>query len=178
MLVAATAALLPLAVGCGGDGSSTPTSTTSSTVAGAPATIVPNGPPEGVPSSIDGVEDGQCLNNVPSPTQRDVAVLLVGCDRPHRYEVYLTFRFPPGHDPAPKGAPYPGETPVRTASEQECYDQFAGWMGGPWSASEFDIQVWFPSADSWTTSADRKVLCAAYLLSGKLTVGSARGTAR
>jgi hypothetical protein len=124
------------------------------------------------------VEQDQCLNDVPSPTQRSVAVLVVGCEMPHRYEVYLTFRFPPDGKPPPKGAPFPGDTEVRTASEHHCYDQFEGWMGGPWSASDYDIQVWFPSAESWATSADRKVLCAAYLLSGKLTVGSARGTAR
>ncbi len=162
-------------VACGGSDGSTATTTT-----GAPTTTtatIPDGPPEGIPAAIDSLEAGQCLNDVPAREQRTVVVLAVGCERPHRYEVYLTFRFPPGGDAAPKGAPYPGETAVRSASEQECFAHFEGWMGHPWSASEYDIVVWWPSAEGWAETADRKVVCAVYPLSGDLTMGSVAGTA-
>ncbi len=173
----ALAALLLVATSCGGDGDGAG-ATTTTTEPAPTTTTIPDGPPEGTPASLDAVLDGQCLNHVPSPTQRNVATLVVGCDRPHIYEVYLTFRYPPGGDRAPAGAPYPGETTVRTTSEQHCYEQFEAWMGTPWTASEFDIQVWWPSEEGWVLGGDRKVLCGAYLLTGKLTVGSARGTAR
>jgi len=177
-LLGVVVACLALAA-CGGEGDGGSASRSTTTTSSSTSTTIPKGPPEGAPAAIDSLEAGQCANDVPSPDQRTVAVLAVGCERPHLYEVYLTFRYPPGSQKAaPKGAPYPGETAVRSASEQECYAHFEAWMGRPWSASEFDILVWWPTSEGWAATADRKVVCAVYPISRELTVGSVAGAAR
>lgn len=148
---------------------------TASTVAGATTTTEPPGL-QGQPTTIDKVAVGQCANDVPDVNQRLFAVLLIGCEQRHTYEVYFQFRYPAGAAPLPGGSPYPGETVVRKASETECYNQFEAWMGSPWTVSNFDIQTWWPSKVSWNSINDRHVTCAGYLLSGKKSIGSARGT--
>ena len=169
-LLVAVAALLT--AGCGGRSGDNGARTT--TTDAAPTTT--EAAAMGIPTTIDKILIGQCANDVPSREQRTVAVLSLGCELPHLYEVFAQFRYPPGAAPVPGGTPYPGETAVRTASEQACFDQFQPWMGTAWTASNYDIQTWWPSSSSWTTRGDRKVTCGAYLLSGKRTTGSVRGT--
>ena len=160
-------------VGCGG---SKPAATASASTTSGPATTTEAPGLKGQPTTIDKVVVGQCANDVPDPNQRLNAVLLIGCEQPHTYEVYDQFRYPAGGSPMPAGTPYPGETTVRKASEAQCYAQFEAWMGSAWTESNFDIQTWWPSKSSWTGLNDRKVTCGGYLLSGRKSTGSARGT--
>ena len=161
-------------VGCS-DSTASKAAGTGSTVVGSTNTTEPPGL-QGQPTTIDKVTVGQCANDVPDLNQRLFAVLLIGCEQRHTYEVYFQFRYPAGAAAMPAGTPYPGETVVRKASETECYNQFEAWMGSPWTESNFDIQTWWPSKVSWNTVNDRRVTCAGYQLSGKKSVGSARGT--
>lgn len=132
-------------------------------------------PNPGTPSPVDQVLPGQCFNEVSDPTQRRFAVLVIGCEEPHMFEVYDRFDLRDERDrPYPASASYPGETPVRTAAEQGCYDRFESWMGIPWTASAFDIQTYWPSATSWRRG-DRVVTCTAYRFDGTPTTGTARG---
>lgn len=173
-----TAALLlsfSLLASCGGSKSAATPS--GSTTTGAPTTTEAPGL-KGQPSTIDKVAVGQCVNDVPDPNQRLSAVLALGCEQPHTYEIYQQFRYPVGAAPLPAGSAYPGETVVRKASEAECYAQFPAWMGSAWTESNFDIQTWWPSKVAWNTLNDRKVTCGGYLLSGNRSTGSARGTKR
>ena len=169
-LLTAGLALALLMTACG---TSTPKAA-SSTTETAPTTTIDN-TPRGTATTIDKVAVGQCANDVPAKSQRVVAVLVIGCELPHIYEVYAQFKYPAGGTPPPSGAAYPGETVVRKASEQACYDQFQPWMGVAWTESNYDIQTWFPSAASWTATSDRKVTCGAFLMSGKRTTGSMKG---
>ena len=47
-------------------------------------------------------------------------------------------------------------------------------MGNEWTKSDYDIQSWWPSPDSWTKN-DRMVACAVYRFDGDATKGSVRG---
>ena len=167
-------------VGCGNtDGVTKKATTTAPPTTGAPFPTVPrNVVPGGTPGPYSAVRVGQCLNDVAVNTQRDAATLQVGCEQAHRYEVYESLTYPIGGSKAPAAEAYPGETRVRNAAEQTCYERFPAFIGTDWTASEFDIQAWWPSATSWATTGDRNILCAVYLLGGGLTTGSVRGLAR
>lgn len=169
LALAGAAALL---AGCGLSGSSDG-ATSSSTTTSRPAR-----PAAGTPSPVDQVLPGQCFNEVPDPTQRPFAVLVVGCEELHGFEVYDRFNLTDERGrPYPLSAGYPGETPVRTAAEAGCYERFEPWMGVPWTTSAFDIQTFWPSASSWRRG-DRVVTCAAFPFDGTPTVGTARGAGR
>ena len=175
--------LAAIAVGpsaCGSEDAATPRPTTTAAPTTQPpvATVPADTPVEGNPISLAKLAAGSCLNDAPNTAQRNVTALLVSCDAAHRYEVSDVFTFPPDGKVAARQAPYPGETEVRTGAERACYDRFDGWMGTPWTASEFDIQVWWPSEQSWLTNGDRSVACGVYLFDGGRTIGSAKGTAR
>ncbi len=126
----------------------------------------------GSPTPVDDVLPGQCFNPLPDPAQQPFAVLAIGCEVPHTYQVYDRFMY---HDStgriAPKSEAYPGDTTVRTTAEQQCYANFSAWMGISWTKSNYDIATWWPSAASWP-KADRSITCAVYRYNDKLTVGS------
>jgi hypothetical protein len=158
-------------VACGGSGDAGHGATT--TVA-TTTTLVP----PGLLSPIDQVLPGQCFDQLPDPAQRPFAVLAIPCERRHHYEIFHRFTYRDGEGRAvPRGYPYPGETTVRTAAEAGCFDQFAGWMGTDWTRSDYDIQSWWPSADSWARH-DRTITCAAFRFDGTPTTGSVRGSRR
>ena len=70
--------------------------------------------------------------------------------------------------------PYPGETAVRTFAEEQCYAQFEPWMGVPWTESDYDIESFYPSSQSWP-KGDRTITCTVVEFQGKRTTGSVRG---
>jgi hypothetical protein len=131
--------------------------------------------PQGIPTPYSGILEGQCFDELPSTDQRPFAALVIACERPHRYEVYASFTYTDdsGHHVAASVA-YPGENVVRTRAEALCYGAFQPWMGKEWTKSDYDIQSYWPSPDSWT-QRDRAVLCAVYRYDGKHTSGSVRG---
>ena len=59
---------------------------------------------------------------------------------------------------AVKGGGYPGTNVVQDWAEQSCYAAFEEFVGVEWTASSFDIETWWPSAESWGQK-DRKVIC-------------------
>jgi hypothetical protein len=166
LLVAALAA-----VGCTGTGR---TAGGTTTTAATTTTLVP----PGLLAPIDQVLPGQCFDQLPDQGQRPFAVLAIPCERRHHFEIFHRFTYRDGNGRAvPKGYAYPGETTVRTAAEQGCFAEFAGWIGTSWTRSDYDIESWWPTADSWTKH-DRTITCAAYRFDGKPTTGSVRGTGR
>jgi len=161
-----------LTAGCfSGNLTATPTT---STAAPTTTTLVPRG----ILSRLDQVLPGQCFDPLPDRDQRPYAVLAIPCEQPHRNEIFdrITYRGDSGR-PASRGAPYPGETAVRIMAEQACYSRFETWMGLPWTASDFDIETWYPSATSWT-AGDRSITCTAMEFRGRPTKGSVRGAKR
>lgn len=131
----------------------------------------------GVLTGTTDVLAGQCFNNVPDPTQQPYAVFVVPCDEPHEFEAYSRTRLELG-EPQPPGAPYPGELVVANAAEAQCITGFAAFVGTSWELSEFDLQTWWPSAQSWVQQNDRDILCAIYPVGGGTTSGTARDSKR
>jgi hypothetical protein len=143
-------------------------STTTTTVRATTTTLIP----PGSPTPVDEVLPGQCFNQLPDPAQRAFAVLEIGCEVAHTYQVFdrLTYQGTDGK-PASSKVPYPGEADVRAGAEQRCYDSFKPWMGIAWTKSTYDIATWWPTIASWSKS-DRSITCAVFKINGKSTVGS------
>ncbi len=144
-------------------------------------TTVPAGPttttiPPGTPVAFASILPGQCFDKVPSPEQQPFAAMLIPCEQPHFYELYtqLTYTDEAGKK-ANLSVAYPGETVVRTRTEGLCFADFEPWIGTSWTKSDFDVEVWWPSAISWS-EGDRQVLCAAYRYDGERSAGSARAS--
>jgi len=161
-----------LTVGCGLGSSST-----STTAAGSRSTTTAPNRHLGTPTPVDKVLPGQCFNSLSDPAQQPYAVLVIGCEQPHSYEIYLRFTVKDGAKPFYPGVAYPGETPVRTGVEQHCLDEFESWIGTPWTQSEFDVATWWPSEISWKAN-DRVATCAVYRYDSQQSTGSARGTGK
>lgn len=107
-----------------------------------------------VPEGVENLEVGDCYDPAPDPSQRSVLVLLVPCEQPHQYEVYAVGSFPEG-----RRAAYPGDDIVRNYAEERCFEAFEGFVGQIWRDSLLDIETWFPTYNSWTQGADRKLSC-------------------
>jgi hypothetical protein len=132
--------------------------------------------PPGTATQFTSLLPGQCFDQVPDPGQRRYAVMVIGCEDSHYYELYDSLNYTDEDgDRAHGGISYPGETEVRTRAETLCFDAFQPWMGIPWTASEYDIRVFWPSEESWRR-LDRTILCAVYRFNGDKTDGSVRGT--
>ena len=67
---------------------------------------------------------------------------------------------------------------VSNDAEARCFEVFPEFMGVTWEQSDYDIQTWWPSEQSWVTKRDRTVLCAVYKVTGGRTKGSVRGSAQ
>ncbi len=167
-----TLAVALLLAGCGGDDEAGSGDGGGTTSVATTTTLVP----PGLLSPIDQVLPGQCFDQLPDEAQRPYAVLAIPCEQSHHFEIFQRFPFRDADGKAvPKGYAYPGETTVRTHAETGCYDAFAGWMGTEWTKSDYDIQSWWPSAESWAKH-DRITTCAVFRFDGDPTKGSVRGT--
>lgn len=137
--------------------------------------------PAGLLTATMDILSGQCFNPVPDPTQQPYAVFVVACDDPHEFEAYSTTQLELG-EPTPPGTPYPGDLTVANAAEAQCLTGFASFVGLAWESSEYDVQAWWPSAESWTTTNDRSILCGVFRVTAgsdsAMTVGSARNSRR
>lgn len=131
----------------------------------------------GVLTATADVLAGQCFNQVPDPAQQPFGVFVVACDEPHEFEVFSKTFLELGA-PTPPGTPYPGNLTVANAAETQCYTGFSAYVGAPWETSEWDLQVWWPTADSWTTTDDRVILCAVFSVTAQAGDGRVTGTAR
>lgn len=165
-LVVVVAAAL---IGCSGGGRTAKATTTTAEVTTTTFAMPAGATAEGLRS----IEAGQCFE-LPKddPAAQDRAVWVLACTDPHTHEAYAVLTY---DGTAAKGGAYPGTTVVQDWAEQSCYAAFAEFVGVEWTASSFDIQTWWPSAESWGQK-DRKVICSAYKSSGGRSTGSARGT--
>ena len=172
--LAALVALLALgATGCfdgalrGDDDATTTTRSTTTTLV-----------PRGLLSRLDQVLPGQCFDPLPDRAQRPYGVLAIPCEEPHRNEIFDRFPFRTAEGKAAGASvPYPGETAVRTMAEAGCFERFEAWMGVPWTESDYDIESFLPSVESWP-KADRTITCTVVEFRGRPTTGSVRGTGK
>lgn len=167
-------ALLAALVGAGCiDGALDSGATTTTTSRATTTTLVPRG----ILSRLDQVLPGQCFDQLPDPAQRPFAVLALPCEQPHRNEIFGRFPYRlEGGKAAGASVPYPGEGTLRTQAEARCFEQFEPWMGVPWTESDYDIESFYPSADSWP-KGDRTITCTVVEFQGKRTTGSVHGAA-
>lgn len=166
-VLAATVALW--AAGCSGgseEGGSTSTTTT------APPVEEPEGlPASAVEAGLRTVQVGQCfVLPEDDPAAEDRAVWVVPCEEPHSHEVYDVIAY---DGPMVRGGGYPGAAPVQDWAEQVCFDRFEVFVGIPWTRSDMDIEVWWPSEDSWGRT-DRSVICTVFPATGGTVTGTAR----
>jgi hypothetical protein len=177
--IAGVASIAGLAIwglaGCGGG--DTTTTTTSSPPSPAPQAITsPSGPPPGsTERGLRELEPGDCFDRMDDPEASSRAVWLIECRQSHSHEVYEVL--PYEGDGAAGGTPYPGTAVVQDWSEQACYDRFEAFVGVRWTLSELDIEVWWPSEDSWARG-DRTVICSVMSISGDHLEGTQRDVAR
>ncbi len=170
-VVACAAVAAVLLAGCTGskdadDEGDAPAATTTSTSTPLVGTLTPT----------EAVIAGQCLDDVPDPAQQTYAVMVIPCEDPHTYEVYAQAKLDLGATPTQNGAPYPGALAVANGAESQCVGAFPQFMGVKWEESEYDIQSWWPSEQSWATKKDRTILCAVYRVTGGKTKGTVRGS--
>lgn len=170
--VVLTAAALLWATGCSGDGGSS--STTGPTTTRPAPTSAPAAPPaDAVATGLRDLTAGQCfLLPRGDPQAEDRAVWVVDCGAVHTHEVVEVL---PYAGPVARGGAYAGATPVQDWAEAACYDRFEPFVGAPWTRSELDIEVWWPSQESWGRG-DRKVICTVFPEDGSAVTGSRRGT--
>ncbi len=157
-----TALILVLAA-CGGaqPAASDPPDETQAAATDAPAV--------GEAASVFELNAGECFDNEQEGIIEEV--LRLDCAASHEYELYAAINHSAGADGA-----YPGDADMTEFAESECIEQFDGFVGASYEASELFIYYLQPTADTWA-QGDREVLCALYLPDGDLE-GSMEGSGR
>lgn len=172
-LVAVAVALGLVLAGCSGGDDAAPDADPTTTTA-PPETTAPAGKPPGATEiGLRDVETGQCVDPIDDPLVDDLAVWVVSCESPHTFEVYDVITYE-GEGAGP-GTDFPGVATVQDWAEQACFDRFEAFVGIRWTTSELDINVWWPSEESWAR-ADRTVICAVMSDTGDQLTGTARGS--
>ena len=157
---------------CSGDGGDSATTTTATPAAGPAATTAPAGPPPGATEvGLRELEVGDCFDLVDDPMAADRAVWLLDCAEPHTHEVYDVLDYE--GEGAGGGEPYPGVPVVQNWAEEQCYARFEGFVGTRWTLSELEIEVWWPSEESWDLM-DRSVICTVFSPTGDPLTGTQR----
>jgi hypothetical protein len=123
--------------------------------------------------SEEGVEytelrPGDCFER---PGERFVRAVRQDCNRPHDLEVFATV-----DDPAPPGAPYPGQEILEREAAVACLPQFEAYVGVPFDQSELVFTRYVPTERSWRDD-DRLLLCTLSAKEGQLQ-GPAKGSRR
>jgi len=179
-LAACCAAIAVVLGACSGDGDGAtdgPTSTTAAPVSTAVETTVTTLPEGATEQGLRELEVGDCFDLVDDPAAADRAVWSLPCEDPHSHEVYDVLDYEGEDDENGGDGSYPGVPIVQDWAEQACHDRFEAFVGVRWTLSELDIQVWWPSEDSWA-SGDRTVICTVFSPSRDRLHGSQRGTGR
>ena len=120
---------------------------------------------------VQSLRAGQCFDLAPGGNVLFATV--VPCGGPHRYEAYATF-----DDPAPHGAPCPGDEQSAEMAFARCVVRFPGFVGRSYEGSSLGILRVVPNQRSWTDQDDRRLLCAVTDRSSQRLTSSARDTSR
>jgi hypothetical protein len=114
--------------------------------------------------TVDGFTAGVSLE----PTQ----VHAISCDVPHRLEVDAVLQHP-----SAKSSPYPGADALGSFAEDQCLEQFRGYVGRSYDVSGLDITDIRPTERSWN-AGDRTVVCFVYDQDFNDLTGSVKGSNR
>ena len=77
----------------------------------------------------------------------------------------------------PDGGGYPGIDVVQDWAERACHDRFEAFVGKRWTVSMLEIQLWWPTEESWRRGDDT-IICAVREENGDRVTGTLRGAAR
>lgn len=135
-------------------------------------------PPEGLISEAANVEVGQCFNNYRFENERTGAsenlFTLIDCRRPHEGEVYHQIIHPAAPD-----AEYPGDRAMENWEQEECYKNFADWVGREYELSELEFSSLRPDAQLWSDPDDpssRRLSCYLRSTDGSPLAGAHRNS--
>ncbi len=119
--------------------------------------------------SVFDLEVGDCFDD-PTSTGTVQDVPIVDCAEPHDNEVTHLFDV--------EGDEFPGEDTIRTEAEATCEEEFANYVGVPFSESELTGgALLVPTEQSWE-NGDREVVCAVWNPDFSKLEGSVEGTER
>jgi hypothetical protein len=114
--------------------------------------------------TVDGFTAGQTLE----PTQLHA----IGCNAPHRLEVDAVLQ----HPSAPSIS-YPGDEAMAAFADDQCLEQFRGYVGRRYEDSNLDIADLRPTARSWN-AGDRTFVCFVYDQDFNDLTGTVKGSAQ
>ena len=114
------------------------------------------------------IQVGDCFNDsVVSDGEYEVSdVPGVPCSEPHDNETYAVFDLTV--DSFPEG------DAMGELAYEACYERFQPFVGRDYETSTLDINMMYPSTESWQQS-DREVICSVYDVEANKLIGSAKG---
>jgi len=95
---------------------------------------------------------GDCWIDIPDNGVKTDTVSTVPCTDPHEGEVYAVFDLDMGDD-------WPGQDQVSTGAEDQCVQEFEGFVGIAYESSALSLFYFSPTEDSWTELGDRGAVC-------------------
>jgi len=126
-------------------------------------------------SANHAVSAGQCIE-VENPGAADTEFTVTTCTEPHDAEVFgvATVRDANGNTTWS----FPGDEAVQTQAENFCVTEFARYVGTTPEASELNMHVIAPNAETWGNSA-RSIICYVTTMDGsQLEAGTIRNSGR
>lgn len=102
---------------------------------------------------------GDCTDNLGEGEVS--AATVVPCSQPHYWEAYSSSEL--------SGDDYPGVTQVTEQADKLCTDAFKAFVGVSTDKSDYTYTYFYPTEQTWTSTADREVLCFVGLEDGGVT---------
>ncbi len=93
---------------------------------------------------------------------------LIDCEEPHDLEAIATMEI--------DGDEHPGEDAVTAQADEFCVAEFEEFVGISYEESEFLVNYFAPTQETWDRVGDREVLC--WLITPEPVTGSQAGAAR
>ncbi len=90
----------------------------------------------------------------------------VPCSEPHDNETYAVFDLTVDS--------FPEDDAIGELAYESCYERFQPFVGRDYETSTLDINMMYPSRESWQQD-DREVICAVYDVEANKLIGSAKG---
>jgi hypothetical protein len=97
----------------------------------------------------------------------------VSCSEAHDGEVFAVTEHPAGSDD-----PFPGDMPLSTYADEQCYQRFPDFVGTSYEQSSLDFVYLFPTEDGWEEIDDRGIVCVLVTMDGSRLTGSSAGSGR
>jgi hypothetical protein len=130
-------------------------------------------------TSVFSVKPGQCFQ-APSKVQAELSSLSqTPCTKPHIREAYAIVPYVASDAGITSSASsaYPGDDVLSTFAKGACAQQYRTYVGVDYLDSSLFFTYLFPSARSWQSDDDRKIICFVTTTGATLT-GSVKGSKR